>query len=80
MGMNNKIEAKRVRVQLDLMPDEAQSLDALKEKCGLRSRSDAVRTALAVLEWIERESRNGNSIVAVGEDGVSKLVVPGITT
>ena len=35
-------ERKKVRVQIDLLPSEAAALDELKQRCGLRSRSDAV--------------------------------------
>jgi len=70
----------RVRVQLDLQPQEVQALDALRQRCGLRSRADAVRAALAVVEWVEREARDGRRVVAVGKDDVAHLVVPGLTT
>ena len=71
---------KKVRVQLDLSPAEVRALDELREGCGLRSRADAVRTALSVIEWIQQEVRGGRNIHAVGRDDVSRLVVPGLTT
>jgi hypothetical protein len=69
---------KRVRVQLDLHPNEAEGLDAMKDNLGLRSRADAVRTALAILEWVDRESASGRRIVSVGSEYVTLLDVPGI--
>lgn len=74
------MKTAKVRVQLDLSTDEVRALDTLRSDCGLRSRADAVRTALAVLEWIQREARRGNSVVAVGDKDISHLVVPGLTT
>jgi hypothetical protein len=71
---------KKLRVQLDLTSDEIRALDALRTGCGLRSRADAVRTALGVLEWIHGEARKGNSILAVGDEDIRHLVVPGLTT
>ena len=52
----------------------------MRERCGLRSRSDAVRTALAVLAWIDDERSQGRRVVAIGDEEVSHLVVPGLTT
>jgi hypothetical protein len=71
--------AQQVRVQLDMSNEEAAGLDSLKEACGLRSRSDAVRTALAVIEWVSREADSGRRIVALGGDVVSEFVMPGVT-
>lgn len=70
----------RVRVQLDLSVGEASALHDLQQRCALRSRADAVRTALAVLEWVRLESGRGRSVLAVSGDSVSCLVVPGVTT
>lgn len=69
----------KYRVQLDLSRGEVSALDALQKRCALRSRADAVRAALAVLEWVHQESSRGRSVVAVGGDSVSCLVVPGVT-
>lgn len=69
----------KVRVQLDLTPHAASALDALKDRCNLRSRADAVRTALAVVEWIDAEAAKGRQVVAVGPDAVSYLAIPGLT-
>ncbi len=69
-----------VRVQLDMSAEEAESLDTLRETCGLRSRSDAVRLALAVIEWVHRESRNGRKVVAFSDEVITEFVMPGITT
>ncbi|MFQ5528318.1 MAG: hypothetical protein ACE5GX_18940 [Thermoanaerobaculia bacterium] len=71
---------KKIRVQLDLSAGEVKALDELRSACGLRSRADAVRTALAVLEWIQAEARRGHSVVAVGDEDISHLVVPGLTS
>jgi hypothetical protein len=70
----------RVRVQLDLPPAEASALDRIRDACDLRSRADAVRTALAVVEWVQGEVARGRRVVAVGPDHVSILTVPGLTT
>lgn len=69
----------KVRIQLDLRAHEARALDALRDRCELRSRAEAVRAALAVLEWVQGETQQGRRVLAVGEDRVSYLVVPGLT-
>lgn len=69
----------KTRVQLDLTTDEAAALDRLRNQCSLRSRADAVRTALAVLEWVEHEASSGRRIVAVNSESLSYLTVGGIT-
>lgn len=71
--------SRRVRVQLDLSTGEVERLDALRDACGLRSRSDAVRSALAAIDWVATESREGRKVVAMGEGYISELVMPGIT-
>jgi len=68
----------KVRIQLDLPSAEAKALDAMKDKCGLRSRADTVRTALALFEWARRETEAGRQVVAVGPNHVSKVVLAGL--
>ena len=69
-----------MRIQLDLRRREAEALDDLREHCASRSRADAVRTALAVVQWVREETSRGRRILAVGSDDVSYLAVPGLTT
>jgi hypothetical protein len=69
----------KTRVQLDLDPKEAQALDDLRDRCSLRSRADAVRTALAVVEWIQMETARGGRVFAISNDQVRSLVIPGLT-
>lgn len=69
----------KVRVQLDLPRGEATALDRIRDACDLRSRADVVRTALAIVEWVQLESARGRRIVSVGEDNISCLTVPGLT-
>lgn len=45
----------RIRVQLDLDPREVEALDGLRDLCALRSRADAVRYALGIMEWVTKE-------------------------
>ena len=69
----------KVRVQLDLSEAEAAALDTLRDECGLRSRADAVKAALAVLGWVETQASAGRKVVALHGSNVSWLVVPGVT-
>lgn len=71
---------EKVRIQLDLAVAEAEALDRLKDRYGLASRKDAVRTALAILEWVQHETAAGRRVMAVGADRLSYLAVPGVTT
>ena len=70
----------KIRVQLDLSVSEVEALDSLRAVCSLRSRAEAVRTALAVLEWVQTEAQSGQKILSVGNDGILQFVVPGLTT
>lgn len=74
------MDQEKIRVQLDLRPDEVQALDALRDRCGLRSRAEAVKTALAIVEWVEQGARDNKKILAVGGDDITHLVIPGLTT
>jgi hypothetical protein len=69
---------QRVRVQLDLASGEAAALDALRERLSLRSRADAVRVALGVIEWMSEQASAGRRVVAVGDRDIVHLVVPGV--
>ena len=69
----------KIRIQLDLHQHEAQALDQLRDSFHLRSRADTVRTALAIIEWIYKESQNGRRIFAIGDDDVVPLNIPGLT-
>ncbi len=71
---------QRIRVQLDLSPGEVRALDRLRDSCGLSSRADAVRAALAIIEWTHEESQKGRKIMSIGDDNVVPLFIPGITT
>lgn len=69
----------KIRVQLDLTTHQANALDRLRDQCDLRSRAEAVKTALAVLAWVRSESDQGRRVVALDGKNVSWLVMPGIT-
>ena len=70
--------ARKQRVQLDLAPEQVVSLDALRERFALRSRADAVRAALAIVEWVDAETTQGRRVVAVGPESVSWFAMPGL--
>lgn len=69
---------RKVRIQLDLPAHEAQALDELRDSLAVRSRAEVVRTALAVMEWMNAETARGRRVLAVGDDSVSYLVVAGL--
>jgi hypothetical protein len=69
----------KIRVQLDFRPDEVGSLDALRDRCALRSRADAVRLALGLMEWVAQQTDQGNQIVSIGAQPLAPLTVPGLT-
>lgn len=77
---NNDGAAAKVRVQLDLRPDEARALDELRDRAGLRSRADAVRFSLGVIGWIADQIESERQILAVGERDAVYLAIPGVTT
>ncbi len=67
-------------MQLDLRPDEARALDELRDRTGLRSRADAVRFSLGVIEWIADQVASDRRILAVGDREVVYLAIPGVTS
>ncbi len=71
---------RKVRVQLDLPASEAAALDAIRDRFDLRSRADAVRTALAVVDWMQGQIAQGRQILAVGDQNIAYLAVPGLTS
>lgn len=73
------MRSEKIRVQLDLYPHEARALDRLRDQCKLYSRADAVRTALAVFEWIQLETQKGRKVMAIGEHDAVPLLLTGIT-
>lgn len=71
-----RMSETKVRIQLDLPIREAEALDELRGRMAVRSRAEVVRTALAVVEWMEAETARGRRVVAVGDDTVSYLALP----
>ncbi len=69
----------KIRVQLDLREKEVRALDLLKDRCDLKSRADAVRVSLGILEWVAQQSAAGNQIVSVGANSVAPLIILGLT-
>ena len=72
--------ARKVRVQLDLPAHEAEALDAIRDRFDLKSRADAVRTALAIVDWVQGQVAQGRRVVAIGDTDVSYLALRGLTT
>lgn len=68
----------RIRVQLDLNVAEVEALDGLRDQCALRSRADAVRYALGIMEWVAKQNAHGNQVLAVGKESLSSLTIPGL--
>jgi ribose/xylose/arabinose/galactoside ABC-type transport system permease subunit len=69
----------KVRVQLDLTAQQTQALDMLRDRCGFRSRADAVKAALAILGWVQSETQMGRKVVAIDGQNASWFVMAGIT-
>ena len=65
---------------MDLLASEASELDNLKARFGLRSRTDAIRIALAITEWVHSETESGKQILAINEHSLSHLAVPELTS
>jgi hypothetical protein len=78
--LDEPISKPKVRVQLDLPPHEAVALDAIRDRFDLKSRADAVRTALAVVDWMQGQVAQGRTVLAIGNEDVSYLTLRGLTT
>jgi hypothetical protein len=76
---NYRRSLRKVRIQLDLSVKEGAALDDIRDDCGLGSRADAVKAALALFGWVQAETRLGRKVVAMDGETVSWLVLPGIT-
>jgi uncharacterized protein (DUF433 family) len=63
----------RIRVQIDLKPDQVRLLETLEEKLALRSRSDLVQEAIGLLSWFVQETLRGRRVMSVDPEDVDRL-------
>lgn len=52
----------KVRIQLDLNPQEIETLNRLMVVCGIETRKDLFNNALTLFEWAVEEVRQGRAI------------------
>ncbi len=70
-----KETSKKVRVTLDLSPQFYERLEHLEELVDAGTRSNVIRQALQLYEYIAQKSLEGYSFKAVGKDGVEEKLV-----
>jgi hypothetical protein len=58
----------KTRVQLDLSEREVDRMNAIMEKCGIESRTDMFKDAMALLEWAANEVQQGFKIASFDND------------
>lgn len=66
------------RVQLDLSTERVDQLDRLVSEAGFSTRKDLFNNALALLQWVVKETRRGRAIASVDEanDRFTELNMP----
>ncbi len=70
-----KETSKKVRVTLDLSPQFYERLEHLEELVDAGTRSNVIRQALQLYEYIAQKSLEGYSFKAVGKDGEEEKLV-----
>ena len=60
--------SKKKKLQVFLLDDQLQNLDALVEKGGFRTRADLVDNAITLLDWCINKAADGYTIAAIDND------------
>jgi hypothetical protein len=47
------------RIQIEMSDERVSELEALMEKCGIRTKKDLVNTALTLFKWAVQEKEKG---------------------
>ncbi len=66
-----------VRFQADLAARDAAMLESLRGELDIRSNAELLAEALAILAWVVRERRLGNTVASLDSEGrMRELVSP----
>ena len=69
---------KTVRIQFEIPEDRLESLDALMEEAGIKTRTELFNNAMTLLKWTIRQRREGRKIASVNyeENSFIELEMP----
>jgi uncharacterized protein (DUF433 family) len=65
--------SEKVRMQVDLTPDEATLLQHLAGRLSVRSRADLLQQAYGTFLWIVDEMLSGQRIISVDSENLKKI-------
>lgn len=75
MSITEKANTDKVRVQLDLNPQQMERLRSLMSECGLETRKDLFNHALTLFGWAVGEIREGRVIGSLDKSSGEFTVV-----
>ncbi len=64
-----------IRFQADLAARDAAILESLRAELDIRSNAELLAEALAILAWVVRERRFGNTVVSLDSEGRMRELV-----
>lgn len=70
--------ARMARIQLEIPEEKLRELEALMEKCGIKTKKELINNALTLLDWAVNEKRTGRIIASFDQekDTVREIVMP----
>lgn len=57
------------RLNLELSEEAYQNLEKLRKEMGKPSKAEVIRSGMALLDLVQDEKKNGNSIGIIGKNG-----------
>lgn len=69
----NKSKVSKTRVILDFNDEAAKNMDLLKDRLGVKTRTDLVRRALALLDFSEEKKRDGYQLLFKKGDTLTEV-------
>ncbi|MCA1244109.1 hypothetical protein LC092_16820 [Stappia stellulata] len=69
------VEAEKIRIQFDLLPERVEELHQLMVDCGVDTRKDIFNNAITLLEWAVAEVKMGHEIASLNKANKSYEIV-----
>lgn len=69
MSKSKENSEAKTRVQFDITGEALEELEELKIKSGAPSRSETIRYALRILQWVIQEQKAGSKILVIRAEG-----------
>jgi hypothetical protein len=75
-------ESSTKRIQFEVNEDRVEDIEELKHKLDLRTKTDLMNNALALLSWAVKQKEEGRKIASIDEQENSyrELVMPSLNS